>query len=63
MSREADSAKSPLRTVVLFAAGTIVLTLGAALVMRVLSEQALEQLARLASGESDYEHRHPRGRS
>ena len=48
----------PLKTIALFAAGTIVVTLGAAMLARLISERSLEHLARLASGESDYEHKH-----
>jgi hypothetical protein len=59
MNTSNDRGRHPLQTVALFAAGTILATLGAALVARLISERSLEHLARLASGESDYEHKHP----
>jgi len=62
-SIHSTSSPNPLKTVALFAAGTIVATLGAALLIRLMSERSLEHLARLASGESDYEHKHPGRRS
>jgi hypothetical protein len=59
MSTSNDRGCHPLQTIALFAAGTIVATLDAALVARFISERSLERLARSASGESDYEFRHP----
>lgn len=62
MSDVNEKPAHPIKTIALFAAGTIVVTLGAALVARLISERSLEHLARMASGESDYEHKHPSGR-
>lgn len=59
MSVENSASSHPFQTVAIFAAGTIVLTLAAALLIRLMAERSLEHLARLASGESNYEQKHP----
>lgn len=53
----------PLQTILLFAAGTLLAAAGTTLVLGLLREKSLEHLARLAAGESDYEHEHPKPRS
>lgn len=52
--------ESPAKTIVLFAAGTLVAAAAATLIVRLLGEAKFEHLARLAAGESDFEHTHPR---
>ncbi len=49
-----------LHTVLLFAAGTLLATAATTMVIQLLREKSLEHLARLAAGESDYEHEHPK---
>ncbi|MDX6767625.1 MAG: hypothetical protein SFU85_12645 [Candidatus Methylacidiphilales bacterium] len=63
MSTKNHSSQPPLQTVLLFAAGTLLAAAGASLVVRLLNEKNLEHLARLAAGESDYEHEHPKRQS
>lgn len=47
------------RSFVIATVGTIVVTALAAAVVRYLTEQTAENLARLAAGESDWERHHP----
>lgn len=55
-----EKSNSPLHTVLLFAAGTVLAAAATSLVIRLLQDKNLEHLARLAAGESDFEHEHPK---
>jgi len=60
MNQKSDS---PLHTMLLFAAGTLLAAAATTLVLRLLQDKNMEHLARLAAGESDFQHGHPKRRN
>jgi len=51
--------KNPLGTILTYAVGTVVVSLSGALLIQYFLGKAEERAARMASGESRYERKHP----